>query len=48
MENKTEKRLIFAAIDQSLESNIVLPTEIKAKGKDMVSWGDRNNTRTTC
>ena len=43
MENKTEKRLIFAATDQSLESNIVLPTEIKAKGKDMVSWGDRNN-----
>lgn len=43
MENKTEKRLIFAAIDQSLESNIVLPTEIKARGKDMVSWGDRNN-----
>lgn len=43
MENKTEKRLIFAAIDQSLESNIVLPTEVKAKGKDMVSWGESNN-----
>lgn len=32
----------FAAIDQYVEQNIVLPTEKVINGKDMVEWGTRN------
>lgn len=32
----------FAAIDQFVESNIVLPTEKVARDKDFVEWGDGN------
>ena len=32
----------FAAIDQYVEQNIILPTEKLINGKDMVEWGTRN------
>lgn len=33
----------FAAIDQYVEQNIVLPTEKVLAGRDMVEWGTRNS-----
>ena len=45
MENNNEITRVpvaFAAIDPFIEQNIVLPTETKARGKDMVEWGQRN------
>lgn len=45
MENNNEITRVpvsFAAIDPFLEQNIVLPTESKARGKDMIEWGERN------
>lgn len=37
------KRVAFAALDPYIETNIILPTEVKQRGKEMVLWGDRNN-----
>lgn len=45
MENNNEITRVpvsFAAIDPFIQENIVLPTETKAKGKDMIEWGERN------
>ena len=43
MSNTIKKRasVSFAAIDQYVETNIVMPTE-KKSGKDFVEWGDGN------
>lgn len=44
MDQNSEKRHIsFAAIDQYVESNIVLPTEKKLATKDFIEWGEGNN-----
>lgn len=40
--SQNSKYVSFAAIDQYVESNIVLPTEKKITGKDFVEWGERN------
>lgn len=37
------KRVSFAALDPYMETNIILPTEVKQKGKEMVLWGEKNN-----
>lgn len=41
---KESKKVVFsfAAIDQYVEQNILLPTEKVLNGKDMVEWGTRN------
>ena len=41
-QNSTKMPMRFAAIDQFVESNIVLPTEKVARDKDFVEWGDGN------
>lgn len=47
MDNSTNntKRVVvsFAAINPRLETNIVRPDEVKAAGKDWVSWGKNND-----
>lgn len=45
MENKDNNARVavsFAAIDPFIQQNIILPTEKKVQGKDMVEWGERN------
>lgn len=42
-DNNSPKRLGFAAIDPYLESNIVMPTESKASGKEYMLWGEGND-----
>ena len=45
MENKDNNARVavsFAAIDPFVQQNIILPTEKKVQGKDMVEWGERN------
>ena len=41
-QNKEKRQVYFAAIDQYVESNIVLPTE-KVSMRDFVEWGTGNN-----
>ena len=41
-QNKEKKYVSFAAIDQFVETNIVLPTE-KVTNRDFVEWGKGNN-----
>lgn len=41
-QNSTKMPMRFAAIDQIVESHIVLPTEKVARDKDFVEWGDGN------
>lgn len=41
--NRENRHVSFAAIDQYVESNLVLPTERRNTGKDFVEWGDRNS-----
>ena len=43
MESTETRRLSFAALSPSIESNIVLPVEVRPRGKDMVTWGEKNN-----
>lgn len=38
----TKRNVTFAAIDQYVESNIVLPTEKVSTSKDLVEWGAKN------
>lgn len=43
MSNTNEtKRVSFAAIDPYVQTNIVLPTETRNRGRNFVEWGDRN------
>lgn len=41
-QNSEKKHVSFAAIDQYVETNIVLPTE-KVTSRDFVEWGNGNN-----
>lgn len=48
MENKETKvqpdnQQFFAAVSPFIETNIVLPTEGDVRGKDFVTWGDKND-----
>lgn len=42
-QSKTQARVSFAALDPFIDTNIVLPKEVKQRGKDMVFWGEKNN-----
>lgn len=42
-DKKDKRRISFAAIDQYVEQNIILPTEKLQSGKDFVLWGDFND-----
>jgi hypothetical protein len=44
MENNENSRVCvsFAAIDPFVEKKMILPTETKASGSDMIEWGERN------
>ena len=41
-ENKTPRRIAFAAIDPYLERTLPSPKETKVPGREFVEWGDRN------
>lgn len=40
---KINKKLSFVAVDPYLETNIVRPTENDVRGKDFISWGEKND-----
>ena len=41
-ENKIKSNLKLSALDPFIQSNIVLPTETRKRGSDMIMWGEDN------
>jgi hypothetical protein len=41
-ENGHKSKIMMSALDPFIQSNIVLPTETKKRGSDMIMWGEDN------
>ena len=42
-DNQNKPVITFAAINPRVETNIVLPDEVRAPGRDWIAWGKRND-----